>query len=104
MPVILNISERRPLPEVEVEALRDIARHNPTETLIVGQRRMTLHYIQLWTVLAWSRFRALCLSVLGTEDIVALQKTWRDSLTGVALFCRKSQHIWHRPVLLRLCR
>ncbi len=46
MPVILNISERRPLPEVEVEALRDIARHNPTETLIVGQRRMTLHYIQ----------------------------------------------------------
>lgn len=46
MPVILNISGRGQLPEGELEALRDVARNNPAETLIVGNRRMTLHHIQ----------------------------------------------------------
>ncbi len=46
MPVILNISGRGQLTEGELEALRDVARNNPAETLIVGNRRMTLHHIQ----------------------------------------------------------
>ncbi|EFF0771636.1 TPA: DUF1076 domain-containing protein [Escherichia albertii] len=47
MPIILNLSERRPLPEVEVEALRGVARSNQAETLIVGSRRLTVRHVPL---------------------------------------------------------
>lgn len=35
MPVVLNISDGRALPESELEALRNIARSNQSDTLIV---------------------------------------------------------------------
>ncbi|KAF0954757.1 T3SS effector NleG family protein [Escherichia albertii] len=47
MPIILNISGGRSLPENELEALRGIVRSNQTETFIVGNRRLTARHIPL---------------------------------------------------------
>ncbi|CAD5742681.1 T3SS effector NleG family protein [Escherichia coli] len=45
MPVILNLSNERQLPENEVEALRNVARSNQSDMLIVGVHNMMLHHI-----------------------------------------------------------
>lgn len=45
MPVMLNLSNGRMLPESELEALRNVARSNQSDMLLAGGRRFRLHHI-----------------------------------------------------------
>ncbi len=45
MPVMLNFSNGSILPESELEALRNVARNNLSDVLLVGRRSLRLHYI-----------------------------------------------------------
>ncbi|MRE16564.1 DUF1076 domain-containing protein [Escherichia coli] len=45
MPVMLNLSNGRMLPESELEALRNVARGNQSDMLLAGGRRFLLHHI-----------------------------------------------------------
>lgn len=45
MPVMLNLSNGRLLPATELEALRNVARSNQSDVLLVGSRSFRLHHI-----------------------------------------------------------
>ncbi|ENY7776696.1 T3SS effector protein NleG8, partial [Escherichia coli] len=45
MPVMLNLSNGRMLPESELESLRNVARSNQSDILLAGGRRFRLYHI-----------------------------------------------------------
>ncbi len=70
-----------------------ISQDNPTETLIVGQRRMTLHYIQFMDRFSVEPLPGTLFERLGDGRHRRLAENLERQLNGGALFCRKSQHI-----------
>lgn len=97
MPVVLNISDGRALPESELEALRNIARSNQSDTLIVGSRSLRLHHVSFMDAFSVEPIQGSLLDRLG-GGVVALQRVWRDSLIMAILSCRRSVYIWSRFV------
>ncbi|EEW3786815.1 DUF1076 domain-containing protein [Escherichia coli] len=65
MPVVLNISDGRALPESELEALRNIARSNQSDTLIVGSRCLRLHHISFMDAFSVEPIQGSLLDRLG---------------------------------------
>lgn len=91
------------MPEVEVEALRDIARHNPTETLIVGQRRMTLHYIQFMDRFSVEPLPGTLFERLGDGRHRRLAENLERQLNGGWHFSAGSRNIYGTGPFCSVC-
>ncbi len=86
MPVMLNLSNGRMLPASEQEALRNVARSNQSDVLLLEAGVFDFIIFHLWTDLVWNPFRAVFWSALGSGVSVSSLTVWRNSSMEGTLF------------------
>ncbi|CBG90798.1 T3SS effector NleG family protein [Citrobacter rodentium] len=94
MPIMLNFSNGRILPESEVEALRNVARSNQSDVLLVGSRSLRLHHISFMDGFSVEPIPGSFLDRIGERRHRRLAESLERQLNGGSSFLQAfSQYI-----------
>ena len=86
MPVMLNLSNGRLLPASELEALRNVARSNQSDVLLVGGRSFQLHHVSFMDGLSVDPIPGSFLERIGERRHRQLADSLERQLNGGSSF------------------
>ena len=82
MPVMLNLSNGRMLPESELEALRNVARSNQSDVLFIGSRSFRLQHISFMDGFSVEPIPGVFLECIGERSQRQLADSLERQLNG----------------------
>lgn len=104
MPVMLNLSNGRLLPASELEALRNVARSNQSDVLLVGGRSFQLHHVSFMDGFSVDPIPGSFLERIGERRHRQLADSLERQLNGGSSFLQAFSLYMEQTRSAHLCR